>query len=155
MELRILKQELESGPIRQSYKKLIERRKSLEGLLTPLEVVEYLHASGPYERKCVILRELIEEYQSGERWLGKLLVTVFVPAIVKAWLEIRRRAFFLEREEILNQGALLLLEVANSPDILDCPHKITWKIVGRLKSRLRYWVISMERTYLGLRGEGF
>ncbi len=86
MELRRIREELDSPPFKSLYRRLREAYPLLVPFPTPFDLIAFFHEQNKeYEIKDTILTSLIRDYRQGPPYdrLASLFIVLFTPGTVK------------------------------------------------------------------------
>jgi len=150
LELRRIREDLDSPPFRRLYRRLREAHPLLAPFPTPFDLINFFHQQNKeYETKDSILTSLIRDYRQGPPYdrLASLFIVLFTPAIVKTYAIARKKLFHLEPDEILQQISLLLLEELRTGALIK--EKAASRIIGRVRNLMRGWVNERIREASG------
>ncbi len=139
-----LEKEILSKKFVKVYETIREKYPPIKSCLTPQDLIGYLHNQNnpDYQLNDEILSSLILEYQGHleTKSIGSYLIVIFKPGLLKLFSQFRLRArqfSSLGEEDLWFQIVTLFLEELNQIDLSEDRTKITVKILGRLRNRLR------------------
>ncbi len=150
MELRRIREDLDSPPFRCLYRRLREVHPLLARFPTPFDLINFFHQQNKeYETKDSILTSLVLGYRRGPPYdlLASLFIVLFTPAIVKTYAIARKKLIHLEPDEILQQISLFLLEELRTGALIK--EKAASRIIGRVRNLMRRWVSERIREASG------
>ncbi len=141
LELQRLRDELKKERYLKTYRELRMNYHILTPFPTPISLVDFFHRqSSSFKLKDYILKILIQEYQRGRYWLSTLFLVLFTPAIIRVYAIAKKKALELDPAEILNEICICTLEELKSIDPHSLDQKVSSKVIGRVKNRIRAWV---------------
>jgi len=152
LELRRVREELDSPSFRGLYRRLREAHPLLDPFPTPFDLTNFFHQQNKeYEIKDTILTSLILDYRQGPPYdrLAIFFIVLFTPSIVKTYAIARKRLFHLEPDEILQQISLFVLQELKTGPVAQIKEKTASRITGRVRNLMRRWVSERIREASG------
>lgn len=150
------RKELSSRRFKRAYEALKADCPSISSFADHGDLIKFFHdrAADPV-RKDAILFELVTLYRRDERHpaIAPLFVVLFTPAMSNIYAYARRKYPTIDREDLIQDLCLLLLQIIGESDI--APFKVAGRIAMELRNRFRSILnrISGEE-FIPIKGDG-